>query len=118
MPILVGLFASSHMSYEPDRDRSDDGQPSLSEMTVAAVEHLLEGDNGFFLMVESGRIDHAHHDTNAKRAMEETLEFEKTVAVRFYIHHTVCIQTVGYCPNEMLPRPLLTLLTSRRPLSL
>jgi len=28
---------------------------------------LKKGDNGFFLMVEAGRIDHAHHDVQAQR---------------------------------------------------
>ncbi len=56
--------------------------PSLTELTASAVRHLKRqsGEKGFFLMVESGRIDHAHHDTNAKRAMEETVEFQKAVA--------------------------------------
>ncbi len=59
-----------------------DGQPSLSEMTGAAVDHLKEDPDGFFLMVESGRIDHAHHDNYARRAMEETVEMERAVQVR------------------------------------
>ncbi len=51
-------------------------------MTAAAVEHLSKDPDGFFLMVESGRIDHAHHDNFAKRALEETVEMEKAVKVR------------------------------------
>jgi alkaline phosphatase len=33
-------------------------------------------------MVEGGLIDVAHHKNNAKRALEETLEFEKAVKVQ------------------------------------
>ena len=36
-------------------------------------------DNGFFLMVEGGRIDHAHHDAMAIRALSETVAFDKAV---------------------------------------
>ena len=39
------------------------------------------GDSGFFLLVEGGRIDHAHHENNAKRALKDALEFEKAVEV-------------------------------------
>ena len=28
-----GLFNEGHMSYDVDRDRTDDGEPSLSQMT-------------------------------------------------------------------------------------
>lgn len=34
-------------------------------------------------MVEGGLIDVAHHKNNAKRAFEETLEFERAVKVIF-----------------------------------
>ena len=40
---------------------------ALRNMTEKAIEILKKGDNGFFLMVEGGRIDHAHHDTLANR---------------------------------------------------
>jgi alkaline phosphatase len=31
--MFSGLFSNSHMAYNSDRDTSDDGQPSLSDMT-------------------------------------------------------------------------------------
>lgn len=71
----------SHLPYEVDRDTSPQGQPSLSEMTTAAVNRLAKSPTGFFLMVESGRIDHAHHETNAFRALDEAYEMDKTVEV-------------------------------------
>jgi alkaline phosphatase len=71
------------MDYEYDRPYDLAGEPSLSEMTGKAID-LLKGKrrdkNGYFLMVESGRIDHAHHATNAYRAMVETEEFDKAIA--------------------------------------
>lgn len=55
-----GLFSMSHMSYtgtvEVERD-----EPSLGEMTLAAIEVLRKNKNGYVLFVEGGRIDHAHH---------------------------------------------------------
>ena len=72
----------SHMSYELDRDDSGDGQPSLTDMTAAAVDRLKQNPDGFFLMIESGRVDHGHHENKAKKALAETLEMEKAVQVR------------------------------------
>jgi len=77
---ILGLFNASHMHYEADRQNDLAGEPSLSEMTLKAIDLLEEDENGFFLMVESGRIDHAHHDNNAYNALNETMEFSNAVA--------------------------------------
>jgi alkaline phosphatase len=74
---LVGLFTSSHMSYELDRDAAK--EPSLAEMTAKAIDILAKNGNGYFLMVEGGRIDHALHETNAKRAFEDTIAFDEAI---------------------------------------
>ena len=88
LPVL-GLFESSHMEWEWDRATDAGGEPSLTAMTVKAIDLLKRGqrrrgrpnrDDGFFLMVESGRIDHAHHDGNALRALHDTQEFDKAIA--------------------------------------
>lgn len=76
---VLGLFNSSHMEYEADRQNDIGGEPSLTEMTSKAIELLNKNDNGYFLMVESGRIDHAHHAGNAYRALQDTEEFAKAV---------------------------------------
>ncbi|MEW7863981.1 alkaline phosphatase [Aeromonas diversa] len=73
---LLGLFGSSHMNYELDRKS---GEPSLAEMTVSALKHLKKNTRGYFLMVEGGRIDHALHDTNAKRALVDTVAFNGAI---------------------------------------
>ncbi|XP_071453344.1 alkaline phosphatase, tissue-nonspecific isozyme-like, partial [Hetaerina americana] len=73
---LLGLFSYSHMDFEADRDKSDEGDPSLAEMTRKAIQILSKNPQGFFLFVEGGRIDHAHHYNNAYRALEETLALE------------------------------------------
>ncbi len=76
---LLGLFNMSHMQYEEDRQSDAGGEPSLSEMTVKAIKILEKNEKGFFLQVESGRIDHAHHASNARRALVDTIEFASAV---------------------------------------
>jgi len=76
---VFGLFNESHMQYEADRANDIAGEPSLSEMTEKAIEILDNNPKGFFLTVESGRIDHAHHAGNAYGALTDTIEFAKAV---------------------------------------
>lgn len=76
---LLGLFNYSHMNFEHDRRGDQGGEPSLSEMTEKALKILQKNPQGFFLMVEGGRIDHAHHENNAYRALDETREFANAV---------------------------------------
>ena len=40
---------------------------------------LSKGDNGFFLMVEGGRIDLAHHAVQARRALSETVAMDAAI---------------------------------------
>ena len=78
---LLGLFESEHMHYEADRGDDAAGEPSLAQMTRLAIEILERNPNGFFLLVEGGRIDHAHHDNNAYRALTDGIAFANAVAV-------------------------------------
>lgn len=76
---VLGLFERGHMKFEADRADDAGGEPSLADMTRQAVERL-SGADGYFLMVESARIDHAHHGGNAYRALKDTQEFAEAVA--------------------------------------
>lgn len=60
--MFLGLFADSHMSYAYENNTEE---PSLEEMTERAIKILAKtgGDKGFFLFVEGGKIDMAHHTT-------------------------------------------------------
>lgn len=78
---VFALFNPSHMRYEADRTNAVAGEPSLSEMTAKAIDVLGNNPKGFFLMVESGRIDHAHHAGNAYNALTDTIELAKAVQV-------------------------------------
>lgn len=80
-PKLLGLFNSSHMQYEADRANDKGGEPSLAEMTAKAIDILSQNDNGYFLAIESGRVDHAHHAGNAARALEDGYAFNQAVKV-------------------------------------
>ncbi|MCQ8185566.1 alkaline phosphatase [Parvularcula maris] len=78
---VLGLFEPSHMMYEHDRRREEADEPSLAEMTGFAIERLSKDRDGFFLMVEGGRVDHAHHGGNAYRALVDTIAFDDAVKV-------------------------------------
>lgn len=77
-PVLA-LFNSSHMEYEADR--ADDDEPSLADMTRAAIEYLSQNENGYYLEIEAGRVDHANHDGNAARTLRDGVAFAEAVAL-------------------------------------
>jgi alkaline phosphatase len=77
---VFGLFEPSHMQYEADRSRDKAGEPSLADMTRAAITRLSRNPKGYVLMVEGGRIDHAHHAGNAARALADAAALDDAVA--------------------------------------
>lgn len=77
---IFGLFSSDHLPYHLDvEDKKLVEVPSLEEMTMKAIQILDKDQNGYFLLVEGGRIDHSHHSGEAKYALDETLEFSKAI---------------------------------------
>ncbi|WP_100641803.1 alkaline phosphatase [Alteromonas facilis] len=78
---VFGLFNESHMQYEADRANDIAGEPSIAEMTEKAIKVLDNNPNGFFLMVESGRIDHSHHAGSAYGALTDTIALSEAVAM-------------------------------------
>lgn len=76
---LLGLFQPDHMQFEHDRAQDAGGEPSLAEMTRAAITRLQRNPNGYVLLVEGGRIDHAHHAGNAFRALTDTVAMSDAV---------------------------------------
>lgn len=128
LPVL-GLFESSHMEWEWDRASDAGSEPSLTAMTLKSIDLLNRGqrrrggwndDRGYFLMVESGRIDHAHHDGNALRALHDTQEFDKAIAAAIQTvdlrdtliivsaDHSHVFNVAGYPlrPRSEMPYPL------------
>jgi alkaline phosphatase len=78
---LLGLFEPDHMRFEHDRSQDAAGEPSLAELTRKAIAILARNRDGYVLLVEGGRIDHAHHMGNAHRALVDTIAFAAAVRV-------------------------------------
>ncbi|MFM7349516.1 MAG: alkaline phosphatase [Erythrobacter sp.] len=82
---VLGLFNASHLTYMAER-KPDTTEPTLTDMTAQAIARLKDQRKGYYLMVEGGRIDHAHHEGRAGYALEETVEFAR--AVQWAVDHT------------------------------
>ncbi len=79
------LADSDAMAYELDRP---DGQWSLADYVEKGIE-VLDNDNGFFMMVEGGKIDWACHANDAASTIADTIALDDAVgkAVDFYNEH-------------------------------
>ncbi|HEY3280647.1 MAG TPA: alkaline phosphatase [Armatimonadota bacterium] len=85
---LLGLFSASTMTSVVDRTRSQEQgkgaglkEPSLVDMTEAALKVLSAKPRGFVLMVEGASIDKQSHGRDPNRAVWEALEFDRAVGV-------------------------------------
>ena len=76
---VFGLFASDYMDYEYDRDYSV--QPSIAEMTNKSIDLLSQDADGFFLMIEGGKIDLAAHASDKVRDALDAIAFDKAVDI-------------------------------------
>jgi alkaline phosphatase len=74
---LLGLFAGEVLPYERVRNKTK--VPSLAEMTVKALEILSRDPDGFVLIVEGGRIDHAEHENSISDAVIDFLAFDDAI---------------------------------------
>lgn len=73
---VLGLFAPDHMSYQVDGNAAE---PSLTDMTTAAIKALQRGPHGYVLVVDAGGIGRAHDARNAYKALGETQELSRAV---------------------------------------
>ena len=78
---VFGLFNKTHLRFDANRKSKTIKEPSLSEMTEKALQVLSKNSKGFFLLVEAGRIDHAHHAGNAYNALSDTIALSQAVQV-------------------------------------
>jgi alkaline phosphatase len=76
---ILGLFHGSYMSYQQDREETNSQEPSLKEMTAKAIDVLSKNSNGFFLMSEGARIDHAAHAADIPGVWKEMVDFDNAV---------------------------------------
>ena len=95
---IFGLFTSDYMNYEYDRNPVS--EPSIAEMTNKSIELLSQDPDGFFLMVEGGKIDLAAHDENKVNNALDTIAFDKAVKVALdYVkenNNTILIVTADH----------------------
>jgi alkaline phosphatase len=77
---VFGLFEPSHMQYDLDRNKTDAGEPSIKDMTTAAITRLSRNPNGYVLMVEGGRVDHGLHAGDAQRALGDAAALDEAIA--------------------------------------
>ncbi|MCG3737283.1 alkaline phosphatase [Vibrio cincinnatiensis] len=82
---VFAAFSASHEPYEIDRIKTNH-LPSLAEMTEKGIDLLAKNKEGFFLMIEGGRIDHASHANDIAGTIFDTLAFDQAVqkALDFY----------------------------------
>ncbi len=73
------------MPYEVDRQ---DNEWALADYVEKGIE-VLDNDNGFFMMVEGGKIDWACHANDATSTIADTIALDNAVgkAVEFYNEH-------------------------------
>lgn len=78
---VIALFSNSHLDYELQKDTTE--QPTLTQMVEYGLNYLEKKSKkekkDFFLMIESGRIDHTSHYTLFNELYFELLETEKMV---------------------------------------
>lgn len=73
-------FTDDYLQLAIDTDDKDCGEPTIEEMTAKAIE-MLDGPQGFFLMVEGARIDWAGHANDAASNIHETIALDRAVKV-------------------------------------
>jgi alkaline phosphatase len=105
---LLGFFGTSHGhlpyqtadgNYDPTRGHKSmekyspgdlSENPTLAQMTAAALRVLQENPNGFWLMVEAGDVDWANHDDNIDNSIGAVFsgdEAVKTITDWIEAHH-------------------------------
>lgn len=81
---LLGLFAGGDIPYEIDRQYQDSTYPSLKEMATTALNALSaatqDSEQGFFVMIEGSRIDHAGHANDPAAQVHEVLAYDAAMA--------------------------------------
>lgn len=86
---VFAAFSESHLPYTLDRINENSKVPSLADLTQKGIDILSKNDNGFFMMIEGGRIDHADHAQDTAGVVNEVLSFDEAigVALNFYKQH-------------------------------
>ncbi|MGD9825949.1 alkaline phosphatase [Desulfobacter sp.] len=91
---VFAAFTYTHMPYEVERMNQYKDVPSIAEMTKAGIDVLDQGDKGFFLMVEGGRIDHAAHANDPSGVIWDTIAFDDAIKTAYEFFQTHKDQTL------------------------
>ncbi|KAK7187928.1 alkaline phosphatase [Paraphaeosphaeria sporulosa] len=79
----IGLFNDDQMMYEIDRSKAPEKEPSLLEMSKAALGTLDQATRaskkGYFIMIEASRIDHAGHANDAAAHVHDTVMYNEVL---------------------------------------
>lgn len=79
---MLGLFSESHLPYSIDRNNVPaiaEAVPTLAEMAQAALDRLQHAADGFFLLIEGARVDHAGHANDAAASIHDQIAFDEAI---------------------------------------
>jgi alkaline phosphatase len=88
--IAIDPYLDSSKALYYDIDRVEDPETmTLADYTAECIRLLEDHPNGFFMMVEGGKIDWACHANDARASIDDTLAFDDAVGVAldFYAQH-------------------------------
>lgn len=77
----LALFSLQEMSFELDRDKKT--EPSIYDMTRAAIRLLHDDNRGFFVFIENENIDTAGHLTDIAALIRDYREFDRAVGLAY-----------------------------------
>lgn len=103
---IIALLNDDHLPY--DLERGD--QKELMDYVDFAIRKLSKNPKGYFLVVESGRVDHASHLNQARLALGDMLAMDRavmramkekndTLIVVTADHETGGLSLNGYAPH-------------------
>ncbi|KAI3407138.1 PHO8 [Candida oxycetoniae] len=99
---LLGLLAETDIPYDIDRDSAE--YPSLAEQVKVALTALSEAtkdsDQGFFLLIEGSRIDHAGHHNDPAAQVREVLAYDKAFQEVINFIDNTDVETVAISTSD------------------
>jgi alkaline phosphatase len=99
---LLGLLANTDIPYDLDRDEKE--YPSLAEQVKVALTALSEAtknsDQGFFLLIEGSRIDHAGHHNDPAAQVREVLAYDKAFKEVIDFIDSTDVETVAISTSD------------------
>lgn len=107
---LLALVADGDIPYDIDRDPKQ--YPSLAEQVKTALTALSEAtensDQGFFLLIEGSRIDHAGHHNDPAAQVREVLAYDEAFKQVLQFIDDTDVETVAISTSDHETGGLLT----------